>query len=93
MNGEVMFYKRLEKLPLGIKEWHPIISSNNNHFNNGLNRRMNHTNTHALRTLNLHRFVTQPGNFCCDDGTCITSGKTSWPYFGVKLSCVCLMFA
>ena len=75
MNGEVMFYKRLEKLPLGINEWHPIISSNNNHFNNGLNRRMNHTNTHALRTLNLHRFVTQPGNFCCDDGTCITSGK------------------
>ena len=24
-----------------------------------------------LRTLNLHLKVTQPGNFCCDDGTCI----------------------
>ena len=24
---------------------------------------------------------------------CLVTGKASWPYFGVKLSCVCLMFA
>ena len=27
----------------------------------------------AYRTLNLHPDVEQPGNFCCDDGTCISS--------------------
>ena len=81
MKGEVIFSKQLEKFPLGINEWHSNrnISNHNNNFNNGLNRRMNHNHAntpHAIsRTLNLHRFVDQPGNFCCDDGTCITSGK------------------
>ena len=29
----------------------------------------------------------------CDDDFNYIPGITSWPYFGVKLSCVCLMFA
>ena len=28
-----------------------------------------------VRSLNLHLEVQQPGHFCCDDGTCIDSGK------------------
>ena len=27
----------------------------------------------TYRTLNFHKYVKQPGNFCCNDGTCFTS--------------------
>ena len=59
-NKIVAYMNSTSNLPIGT---HPWYFTKSNCTDGGK----------MYRTLNFHKYVEQPGNFCCNDGTCFTS--------------------
>ena len=59
-NKIVAYMNSTSNLPIGT---HPWYFTKSNCTDEGK----------MYRTLNFHKYVEQPGNFCCNDGTCFTS--------------------
>ena len=58
---EILAYKNgTSEIPIGINKWIFIKSKCAD-------------SGEIYRTLNFHKYVEYPGNFCCNDGTCFTS--------------------
>jgi len=54
------YMKEASKVPFGTNQWYFPKSKCSDEVS-------------EYRTLNFHKFVQQPGNFCCNDGTCFAS--------------------
>ena len=105
-NKEEMFYLGINdtSFPLGINLWRFDIRRNEwcNPgeksrgamkgwcWNESKNKYVKGNWKHTLRKLKLHKAVEQPGNFCCNDGTCIPSGKILYFYFKYYHLIVCI---
>ena len=61
-NNKILAFSSDDQFPLGVREWQFLHLNCSDPGTEG---------TH--RTLNLHRDLPEPGNFCCDFGTCIDS--------------------
>ena len=61
-NGTVLAFSNDDQFPLGVREWQLLHLNCSDPGTEGTHRK-----------LNLHRDLPEPGNFCCDFGTCIDS--------------------
>ena len=67
-NKKVTFYNENQTFPLGLNRWKRAFE-NENHLQEEAARANNLSDIQLF----LHRALEQPGHFCCNDGSCISS--------------------